>query len=70
MQALLRHISTRLQGLGDRLSAAKDRLGHFLQDLAAKIRNDTCAALCLPLHPPFVLRIVNIPGHSLTRAKL
>ena len=74
MQALLRHISARLQGLGDCLSAAKDRLGHFLQEMAAKIRYETYAVICLPLHPlppPCLegLKKPIIPGHSLMAAR-
>ena len=46
MHVLLQRISEGLQGLGDSLSAAKNRIGHLFQELAAKIRNDTHA-----LHP-------------------
>lgn len=41
MRILLQRISEGLQGLGDSLSAAKNRIGHLFQELAAKIRNDT-----------------------------
>lgn len=48
MQVLLQRISEGLQGLGDSLSAAKNRIGQLFQALAAKIRNDTYAS-----HPSF-----------------